>query len=130
VGVHHNYLSYVMPASLGGFTKKITEIKRPFEKYIFVEESDTRAYMVGGWSLGVEEIGRDGWWDGLAVWHNKSSTFGFGDGHAEKHKWVNESTLERANRDLTSGGSYGYQPYTSGPREDLDWLQGHWPSKK
>lgn len=129
-GVHHNYLSYAMPASLGTYIKKVTQIPQIQEKYIFVEESDTRAYMNGGWSLGVKDINRDGWWDGLAVWHNKSSTFGFGDGHAEKHKWVNEQTLERATRDLSGGGSYGYEPYTSGPREDLDWQQAHWPSPR
>ncbi|MBW8016758.1 MAG: hypothetical protein FVQ82_11270 [Planctomycetes bacterium] len=64
------------------------------------------------------------------MWHNKSSTFGFGDGHAEKHKWVNKETLERASRDLTGGGAYGYKKYTSGPRDDLDWLQAHWPFAK
>jgi len=127
---YHNYLSYAMPDALGRWIKKITEIAQPQEKYIFVEESDTRSYMVGGWGLGTKEQGWDGWWDGLAVWHNKSSTFGFGDGHAERHKWVNEITLERANRDLTGGGGYGKTKYTSGPREDLDWLQAHWPAAR
>ena len=126
-GVHHNYLSYAMPFTLGGSVKKATKISMPQESYIFVEESDTRAYMMGGWSLGIREIGLDGWWDGLAVWHNGSSTFGFGDGHADRHKWINETTIERANRDLSDGGAYGYQAYVSGPREDLDWQQQHWP---
>ncbi len=127
---YNNYLSYAMPDALGRWITKVSQIVHPQEKYIFVEESDTRAYMNGGWGLGTKEQGWDGWWDGLAVWHNKSSTFGFGDGHADRHKWINETTLERANRDLTGGGSYGQQPYSSGPREDLDWQQAHWPFAK
>ena len=126
---YKNYLSYAMPAAIGGQVKKLSQISIPQSKYIFVEESDTRAYQVGAWSLGVPEDGRDGWWDGLAVWHNGASTFGFADGHAENHKWKNEQTIERAERDLSGGGAYGYQPYTSGPREDLDWLQAHWPAR-
>lgn len=129
-GQYHNYLSYAMPDALGRWITKVTQISLAQEKYIFLEESDTRSYMVGGWGLGTEEQGWDGWWDGLAVWHNKSSTFGFADGHAERHKWVNEITLERASRDLSSGGSYGQTPYVSGPREDLDWLQAHWPAAR
>lgn len=52
-GVHHNYLSYAMPGALGNYIKKVTEISHPQEKYIILEESDTRAYMNGGWSIGV-----------------------------------------------------------------------------
>jgi len=129
---HHNYLSYAMPACLGTYVTKITQIPQPQERYIFVEESDTRKYMNGGWSLGVTDLKnkRDGWWDGLAVWHNKSSTFGFGDGHAERYKWINKETLERASRDLSGGGVYGYKAYSGGPREDLDWQQDHWPAPR
>jgi prepilin-type processing-associated H-X9-DG protein len=38
------------------------------------------------------------WVDPFAIWHNDRSTFGFADGHAEKHKWLEESTLELARR--------------------------------
>ena len=132
-----NYISYTMaspigPDSSGVGMKKVTEISIPSDKYIFVEESDTRHFFVEGWGLGTEDRtdGRtDGWWDGLAIWHNGSSTFGFADGHSDKHKWVNESTIKRSNLDLSGGGTYGYEAYTDGPREDLDWLQAHWPAR-
>ena len=133
--IHHNYLSYAMPDCIRPdstdttkYITKFSQISIPSEKYIFLEESDTRSYVVGGWSLGTEEKGMDGWWDGMAVWHNNGSTFGFADGHAEIHKWHDPETLERASRDLTGGGSYGYEPWKSPePRTDLDWVQAHWP---
>lgn len=132
---HRNYLSYSMPACIQPDSTdksqhifKFTQISVPSEKYIFLEESDTRSYASGAWSLGTKEQGKDGWWDGMAVWHNNASTFGFADGHAENHKWHDPETLERANRDLSGGGSYGYKAWSSGePRSDLDWVQRHWP---
>jgi len=132
---HHNYLSYAMPACIrpdeddkNKYILTFTQIVVPSEKYIFLEESDTRAYMNGGWSLGTVEQGRDGWWDGMAVWHNNASTFGFADGHAENHKWHDKETIEKSKLDLTGGGSYGYKAWASPePRTDLNWVQKHWP---
>lgn len=136
---YKNYLSYAMPACImpdeygkkNEFILTFTQIVVPSEKYIFLEESDTRAYVVGGWSLGTKERtdGRnDGWWDGMAIWHNNASSFGFADGHAENHKWHDPETLERAKRILLPGASYGYSAWVSTePRTDLDWVQKHWP---
>lgn len=135
---YKNYLSYAMPACIAPdsgdknrYILTFTQIVVPSEKYIFLEESDTRAYVNGAWSLGTEEQGRDGWWDGMAIWHNNASSFGFADGHAEGHKWHDPETLERANRVLRPGESYGYEAWSSPePRTDLDWVQKHWPFAK
>lgn len=132
----NNYLSYAMPRCIkpdeygnkDEFILKFTQISVPSEKYIFLEESDTRSYPSGAWSLGTKEQGRDGWHDGMAVWHNNASTFGFADGHAESHKWHDKETIEKSELDLSGGGRYGYQAWQSGePRADLDWVQRHWP---
>ena len=67
------------------------EIKNPSIKYVFVEESDDRKWNMGSWV--VHPTG-DRWIDPLAPWHNTRSTLGFADGHAEKHRWLDERTIE------------------------------------
>ncbi|GAI04120.1 unnamed protein product, partial [marine sediment metagenome] len=72
----------------------IDEIKQPGSKYVFVEESDKRGWNMGSWV--VNPNNKDRWVDPLAIWHNKRSTLGFADGHSEKHRWLDERTIEFA----------------------------------
>jgi len=77
---------------------KAGSIKRPAEKYVFVEEMDGRGGNMGAWVLfpaglpGVEPEGE--WVDPMAIWHNDSGTLGFCDGHAEMHRWLDQSTYD------------------------------------
>ena len=93
------YRSYSIPHGLAGkYTYshvKLGTIRRPSEKYVFVEEWQDGidpAYNSGAWALWI-------WWnplrwhDPVAVWHNKRSTLSFADGHAEMHGWVDEHTI-------------------------------------
>jgi len=73
------------------------EIKNPSIKYVFIEESDDRKWNMGSWV--VRPTG-DTWIDPLAPWHNKRSTLGFADGHAEKHRWLDERTIEMCEKQL------------------------------
>lgn len=66
------------------------EIKSPANKYVFVEESDDRGWNMGSWIMNPTG---DSWIDPLAGWHNKRSTLGFADGHAEKHRWQDDRTI-------------------------------------
>ncbi|MBA7632452.1 hypothetical protein ES703_39998 [subsurface metagenome] len=72
----------------------LDEIKQPGSKYVFVEESDNRGWNIGSWV--VNPNNEDSWVDPLAIWHNKRSTLGFADGHAEKHRWLDERTVKFA----------------------------------
>jgi prepilin-type processing-associated H-X9-DG protein len=36
------------------------------------------------------------WWDVPAYFHNDTSTIGFADGHAERHRWVDPDTIRLA----------------------------------
>ena len=142
-----NYLSFSLPGCLKPdasdrtkYINKFSQISLPSSKYILLEESDPREYFSGSWSFGTKEWSRDGWWDGLAIWHNNASTFGFADGHAESQKWRDEYTRTRSGwtlADLTAnGGSYGYLPYAGNEakygnvRNDLNWMQAAWPYSK
>jgi len=92
------YRSYSIPHGLAGsFTWshiKLSTIKRPSSKYVFVEEWQSGmdyAYNSSAWAL---RFFADSWQDPLAIWHNKRSTLSFADGHAEMHGWIDEGTIE------------------------------------
>ncbi len=82
-----------------GYTKrailKYTEIRNPISKYVFVEDDDPRKWNMGSWVLNPTG---DSWLDPLSIRHNKRSTLGWADGHAEMHRWLDERTIEMSER--------------------------------
>jgi prepilin-type processing-associated H-X9-DG protein len=76
--------------------KKLAEIRNPGITYIFLEEADRRGWNVGSWVMNLNRT--DQWVDPFAIWHNNKSTLGFADGHAEKHNWVDSSTIEMSEK--------------------------------
>jgi prepilin-type N-terminal cleavage/methylation domain-containing protein/prepilin-type processing-associated H-X9-DG protein len=105
--------------------KKYTEIKWASSTFQFIEDANStgaaggnagynRGSWVGGWSGTIFS-----WVDPVPMYHGNVSTFGFADGHAESHKWLNGKIISAglsAARgqpfDLTqfptSGSDYGY----------------------
>ena len=75
--------------------KKDTQIKRPSEKMVFLEEFDPRGWNMGTWVL-MDPLNLDDytWVDGMGVYHKDTSTFAFADGHVESHKWQDKRTIE------------------------------------
>jgi len=96
------YRSYSLPGGLLGVYPtggagiiphvKISTIKRPSEKYVFIEEMDGRGGNMHSWIMGVNPD--FAWCDPMAIWHNDASTLSFCDGHAEMHHWVDQSTID------------------------------------
>jgi prepilin-type N-terminal cleavage/methylation domain-containing protein len=78
---------------------KLSQIRSPGDKYIMVEEADGRGINMNAWVLQPQRP--DTWVDPIAIWHVNSSTLGFADGHAEKRKWHDQTTLEMAERQAT-----------------------------
>ncbi len=76
--------------------KKLAEIRNPGTTYIFVEEADVRGWNRGSWVMNLNRT--DQWVDPFAIWHNNKSTLGFADGHAQKHNWVDSSTIEMSEK--------------------------------
>ena len=78
-------------------TTKYTEIREPSRKIVWIEEADGCGYNQNTWNmyLNVER-----WWDPFAIWHYGYSTFGFADGHADRHKWEEEETIDMAQRQI------------------------------
>ncbi len=95
------------------------EIKNPSLKYVFVEEIDPRGYNLGSWVMEPEGAR---WIDPLAIWHNKRSTFSYADGSAEKHRWVNQLTMDMANMAAEGDESAFDQTPPPDERDDIEFM--------
>ena len=133
------YRSYIIPDILSAarkgfhswtearyqyFPKKLEEIKHASRKYVFVEsefQNPNFNYDHGGWSFAPWIDNR--WVDALATFHSKSATFGFADGHAEKHKWTHGETWRIFIGDLPIDT---LQP-AADINQDWRWCWEHWP---
>jgi prepilin-type N-terminal cleavage/methylation domain-containing protein/prepilin-type processing-associated H-X9-DG protein len=106
----------------GNTYKKLTEIRAPSSTFIFIEDADsgTSGYNRGTWCVGWNiAVGSFTWSDPVPMYHGNVSTFAFGDGHAESHRWIDgelvKAGIAAANgqtfslsRASTSGPDYGY----------------------
>jgi len=104
--------------------KKLTQIKNPGIKYVFLEEKTD----VGGWNWGSWNLERQGdrWWDPIVVRHGQLSVLAFSDSHAVKHKWKQKSTLEMTYVDYPDAIRW---PVTDGT-DDLEFMRrGYNPAR-
>jgi prepilin-type N-terminal cleavage/methylation domain-containing protein len=101
--------------------EKYSEIAQPATKYVFVEEADPRGWNRGSWLL--NPLGKT-WVDPLAIWHsNVRSTLGYADGHAEIHRWIDNSTVEMSRKQ-----EFVY-PVPPNEGEDLRFMLAGFPQK-
>jgi prepilin-type N-terminal cleavage/methylation domain-containing protein/prepilin-type processing-associated H-X9-DG protein len=98
---------------------KTNQITLPGNKYVFVEE-EARGQHVNAGSFVLLSGSAYNWWDAPAYYHNDSSTIGFADGHAERHKWRDKDTIQ-----LMKTGRPDPDPLKN---EDLHWMvRGYLP---
>jgi prepilin-type N-terminal cleavage/methylation domain-containing protein len=128
---HLAYGSYSVAGGLNGEEKEwtsdtehitlYTQIQIASTKFVFVEECDPRHWNMGSW---VVHHGENRWIDPLAIWHNKRSCLGWADGHADKHRWVNKSTMDYAQRAADGDETvFDQPPYPGESAEDLHFMQ-------
>jgi len=117
--------------------QKMQDIKQGALYYVFVEEEHNGSNFgtnEGGWALrGVEQpLNPSNWrfYDPLASYHLKSSTFGFADGHAGRRKWMDKRTLEFIQTNKDAPGAHSGMDTPSPGNEDLRWLVEHFWSKE
>ncbi len=117
-------VSWPMNAQWGGVDDKykytkMGEIVMPANRLVFLEEEEVGGANWGSWILPTNPAAFN-WWDPIAIWHTRSSTdLGFADGHAEKHHWVDESTLYMAKNQIQ-----GVVPDSAlGEGEDLRYMR-------
>ncbi|MFC1635529.1 type II secretion system protein [Planctomycetota bacterium] len=103
-----------------------SEIKKPADTFVFVEEIDPRGWNMGSWVVS-RDFGNN-WIDPLAIWHSKNrGTLGWADGSANMHMWVNQSTIDLAERAAWGDTSvFDFSP-PSDERDDLRFMQKRYP---
>jgi len=70
--------------------KKRSQIDRPGERFVFVDDGGTAGATMGGWTCYAD---RDQWWDPPPIHHNDGTNFSFADGHNEYWKWKDQRTV-------------------------------------
>jgi len=103
------------------------ELENPATRYVFVEDAHPRGIPLGSWQMGPKS---KTWIDPVAMWHDRKSTLGFADGHAETHGWHDPSFIDWNLRAM-------YQPatFSSGmvppaeEREDIEYMAKGFPCK-
>jgi len=79
------------------YIRRRTQIKRPGERIVFVDEGRTTTQS---WTI---YYNRASWWDVPPTRHGDGTNFSFADGHAEYWKWQDTRTVKAAHGDTTWG---------------------------
>jgi prepilin-type N-terminal cleavage/methylation domain-containing protein/prepilin-type processing-associated H-X9-DG protein len=99
--------------------RKITDIPRPSDSSVFVEEADPRGYNLGTWVL--NSAAPVGWVDPFAIFHGNWSTIAFADGHIEGRAWKDPATVKAA-RDSARGIESFYWAGGTVSNPDFRWM--------
>ncbi|MBN1766615.1 MAG: type II secretion system protein [Sedimentisphaerales bacterium] len=103
---------------LKGYTK-LTQIKNPSEKIVFVEEFgggmiNPQNNNFGSWVMLISGPGLDykdiRFIDPLAIWHNQKSTVSFSDGHAQMYQCQDSRTQEFTEGKIDAGTASAGNP--------------------
>jgi prepilin-type N-terminal cleavage/methylation domain-containing protein len=81
----------------------LTQIQRPSDMYVFVEDSDDRGYNNGTWVMDPITPAAV---DNIPIYHNNGSTQSMSDGHAERHQWVDATTIKEGLLAATGQGTF------------------------
>jgi prepilin-type N-terminal cleavage/methylation domain-containing protein/prepilin-type processing-associated H-X9-DG protein len=104
---------------------KVSQVRSPSSKYVFLEENDFRPYInLGSWAPFFDADNDTFGGDPMGVWHLGKSVFGFVDGHCEQRKWSKE--FYDYFIDFKSFSSHRFE--TEKGIEDLKWLIRGWAS--
>ena len=126
-GKGYTYSSVSPVGTLNGeqaYFFKTTQISRPSEKFLWVEENDPRGENLGSWIMsqkGTVDNGFQGssFIDSPAAFHGVSSSFNWADGHSSMHKWVDRATILYAQS--MDQNKYGNSPGATLVKNDAPW---------
>lgn len=119
-GMNTDYPSY----NRGNFVKnakKINEIKTPSNKYVFVENRDSRGWNMGFWDIAANSRAKTQWWNVVAGWHKKCSDWGMADGHVETQQWRDKRTIQICT-ETDYAKQVGLRASCSVNNSDLFWI--------
>jgi prepilin-type N-terminal cleavage/methylation domain-containing protein len=111
---------------------KATQLTRPSDKFVWVEENDPRGENLGSWIMnqsGTELTGfaNSTFIDSPAAFHGQSSSFNWADGHVSMRKWVDGATIAYALS--MDQNKYGNSPNATQVKHDAPWAARGFASK-
>lgn len=106
---------------------KYSDLENPAGRYVFVEDAHVRGVSLGSWQM---HPGTKVWVDPVGMWHDRKSTLGFADGHAETHTWHDQSFIKWNLLAMDSPGAFtfGMKP-PDDEHEDIDYMAKGFPYK-
>lgn len=107
--------------------QKLSQVYLPAAAMVFVEEADPRQFNRGTWVIDVQP--NAGWVDPFAVFHGINSSFGFADGHAENHKWLEASTIKAAQDSSEGRSSFFWNGGMARLNRDFQWVHRNYKHK-
>jgi hypothetical protein len=117
-----------------GFTKE-NQLLHPSDRFLWVESADGRGENVGSWVManpGTIEANFSNamFGDSPAAYHVNASSFSYGDGHGEVHKWMDPTTIAYANStaiDKEFDSDETQSAAQEGSVHDQPWVGRHYP---
>jgi len=130
----YTYSSVSPVGTLNGETPvfyKTTQLTKPSEKFLWVEENDPRGENLGSWIMNQAGTVANGfagssWIDSPAAFHGANSSFNWADGHSSMRKWVDAATLAYAKS--MNQGKYGSAPSAAQVQHDAPWAANGYAS--
>ncbi len=123
-GMNCKVIAGSSPTGIGSgaaLIKNRQQIRKAYERIIFIDDGGSLAKTQGGWTVYVS---RYAWWDIPSDRHGDGTTFSFADGHSEYHKWTDSRTWD----DIKRGISGNTNPLRDG-NQDIRWSSiGAWGS--
>jgi prepilin-type N-terminal cleavage/methylation domain-containing protein len=104
---------------------KVSSLVHPTDRILWVEENDYRGDNIGSWEMNFNSGTHSAstWVDCPAVYHGVSSTFSYGDGHAESRRWISGTTKTLA--------AYGHSSQPVGSDlSDVTYVADHYPCQE
>ncbi len=107
--------------------KKLGTVQDASEAMVFLEEADPRSFNRGTWVIDVSPA--PGWVDPFAVFHGRTSTIAFADGHAESHTWLEATTVIAATSSAKGKESF-YWVGGNNKNRDFQWVHQRYKHQK
>ena len=99
---------------------RMTDFRHPADTYTFLDEHPDS--VNDGWFLPVfSNSDNNQWQDIPASFHNRGCNFAFADGHSERHRWQDGSTIKPITDQYRQGIPLTVPP----PVRDLAWVIQH-----
>ena len=107
--------------------KKLGTVLDAAEAMVLLEEADPRGRNLGTWVINVAP--GPSWIDPFAIFHGRTSTISFADGHAEIHTWLEPTTIKAATDSARGRESFGWSGGNNKNR-DFQWVYQRYKHQK